>query len=67
VGQTIQNYLLFTRFFQGEGEWTYRGQGVMLGDAETPIFWYRPKGSATYRVINGDLRVEDVAPAELPQ
>jgi len=67
LGQTIQNYLLFTRFFPGEGEWTYRGQGVMLGDAQTPIFWYRPKDSVTYRVIYGDLHVEDVAPEDLPE
>jgi hypothetical protein len=67
LGQTIQNYLLFTRFFRGEGPWTYRGQGVMLGEAETPIFWYRPKDSATYRVIYGDLHVEDVAPGDLPE
>ncbi len=66
LGQTIQNYLLFTRFFKGEGPWTYRGQGVALGEAETPIFWYRPKESETYRVIYGDLRVEDVAPEDLP-
>ncbi len=67
LGQTIQNYLLFIRFFKGEGEWTYRGQGVMLGEAQTPIFWYRPKDSETYRVIYGDLHVEDVAPEDLPQ
>jgi len=67
LGQTIQNYVLFTRFFQGEGEWTYRGRGVMLGEAETPIFWYRPKDSATYRVIYGDLHVEDAAVENLPE
>jgi hypothetical protein len=67
LGQTIQNYLLFTRFFQGEGEWTYQGQGVMLGQAETPIFWYRPKDSETYRVIYGDLHAEDVTPEDLPE
>lgn len=67
LGQTIQNYLLFTRFFQGEGQWTYQGQGVTLGDAQTPIFWYRPKDSETYRVIYGDLHVEDAAVENLPE
>jgi len=67
MGQTINAFLLFTRFFRGEGEWTYQGQGVMLGDAETPIFWYRPRDSETYRVIYGDLHVEDVAPEDLPE
>jgi hypothetical protein len=55
------------RFFKGEGKWYYRGKGVQLGAAETPIFWYRPKNSPTYRVIYGDLHVEDVAPENLPE
>jgi len=59
----------FFRFipFGREDEWTYRGQGVMLGEAGTPIFWYRPQGSETYRVIYGDLHVEDVYPEDLPE
>ncbi len=67
VGTTVQNFLLFTRIFQGEGKWYYRGQGVTLGEADKAIFWYRPKGSATYRVIYGDLHVEDVLPEDLPE
>lgn len=67
MGKTIQQFLLFTRFFKGEGKWYYRGQGVKLGDADKAIFWYRPKDSKTYRVIYGDLRVEDVAPENLPE
>lgn len=67
LGVKIQNFLLFTRIFQGEGKWYYRGPGVRLGEADKAIFWYRPKGSATYRVIYGDLRVEDVAPEALPE
>jgi len=57
---------LFIIKFPGEGEWTYRGKGVRLGETETPIFWYRPKGSETYRVIYGDLHVENVHPEDLP-
>jgi len=67
LGKKIQQYLLFTRFFKGEGKWYYRGKGVKLGEADKAIFWYRPKGSKTYRVIYGDLRVEDVAPENLPE
>jgi hypothetical protein len=48
-------------------EWHYAGEGVKLGDAETPILWYQPKGSQTYRVIYGDLSVKDVAPENLPK
>jgi len=69
LGMKLGKHLLFIRVFgvQSDGQWTYRGQGVTLGDAETPIFWYQPKESETYRVIYGDLRVEDVAPKDLPE
>ncbi|HSW00765.1 MAG TPA: hypothetical protein VLI39_11375 [Sedimentisphaerales bacterium] len=67
LGEKLSKYILFMRFFKGEGKWYYRGKGVQLGAAETPIFWYRPKDSATYRVIYGDLHVEDVAPDRLPE
>ena len=49
------------------GEARYAGKGVKLGDAKTAIFWYRPQDSETYKVIYGDLRIEDVAEDDLPQ
>ncbi len=67
LGKKMQQYLLFTRFYKGDGKWYYRGKGVKLGEADKSIFWYRPKGSQTYRVIYGDLRVEDVARENLPE
>jgi hypothetical protein len=67
LGMKLQQHLLFIRFFKGEGKWHYAGKGVKFGDADTAIFWYRPEGSETYRVIYGDLRVEDVSPEDLPQ
>jgi hypothetical protein len=67
LGKKLQQFLLFTRFFKGDGKWYYRGQGVKLGEADKAIFWYRPKGSQTYRVIYGDLRVEDAVPENLPE
>ena len=45
----------------------YAGKGVKLGDAETPVFWYKSEGSETYKVIYGDLHVEDVAEEDLPE
>ncbi len=47
-------------------DWQYAGKGVKLGDAETAIFWYKPKDSDIYRVIYGDLSVKDVAKENLP-
>jgi len=67
LGLKLQNYLLFIRFFKGEGKWHYAGDGKKLGDAETAIFWYRPEGSERYRVIYGDLSVKDVSPENLPK
>jgi len=49
------------------GPWRYAGQNVPFGDATTPIFWYQPEGSATWRVIYADLSVLDVAPEDLPK
>jgi hypothetical protein len=48
-------------------DWHYTGATATFGDATKPIFWYRPSGSATYRVIYADLSIRDVAPANLPK
>jgi hypothetical protein len=50
-----------------EADWHYAPGEAVFGDATKPIFWYRPSGSATYRVIYADLSVRDVAPADLPR
>jgi hypothetical protein len=67
LGMKLTRHLLFIRFFRGQGRWHYAGNGVKLGDGDTPIFWYQPEDSETYRVIYGDLSVEDVEPGNLPQ
>ncbi|MCY2952519.1 MAG: DUF2092 domain-containing protein [Planctomycetota bacterium] len=52
----------------GNGElWHYAGKGVNLGQAGTPIFWYRAKGAKTYRVIDADLKVREVQELDLPK
>ena len=59
----------YTQLLRGEMEvrdFHYAGEGVKLGDASTPVMWWRPKDSETYRVIYGDLSTRDVAPEELP-
>ena len=58
---------VFFRLLKAENDWHYVGDGVKLGDAESPVCWYRPNGSETYRVIYGDLSVKDVAPENLPK
>ena len=44
----------------------YAGAGVPLGQANTPVCWYKPRGSATCRVVYADLSVRDVPPEQLP-
>lgn len=73
IAQMQQTIIDMTRCFPfveslpAESNWHYAGKDVRFGDADAPIFWYRPKGSETYRVIYGDLHVEDVAPDKLPK
>jgi len=45
----------------------YFSDNVKLGDADTAIFWYRPRSSKTYRVLYGDLHIADVSPENLPE
>lgn len=49
-----------------ENDWHYAGKGVKLGATETPICWWKPTGSTTYRVIYADLSIKDVPREELP-
>ena len=48
--------------------WSYMGKGMTLDpkDGETPICWYQPEGSQTYRVIYRNLSIRDVAADKLP-
>jgi len=67
IGMSFAKGMLFHQTLESRGKWNYAGAGVKLGDANTAIFWYQPQGSATYRVISGDLSVKDVAEENLPK
>lgn len=68
LGMTFGRGFIFFQQLSPYGiDWHYAGKGVKLGDANKPIFWYQPKGSQTYRVIYGDLHVEDTAADSLPK
>ena len=47
-------------FLNARSGWEYVGAGVKLGDAATAIFWHKPKGSETYKVIYGDLTIKEL-------
>lgn len=65
--QKINRSLIFVRNLPEDADWHYAGADATFGDATQPIFWYRPEGSVTYRVIYADLSVLDVAPDDLPE
>ena len=68
IGMSFAKGMLFHQMLDNGGcDWKYAGAGVKLGNASKAIFWYQPQGSATYRVIYGDLSVKDVAPEDLPK
>jgi len=60
-------YVELLRSFFRVSDLTYAGDGVTLGDAATPILWWKPKESETYRVVYGDLLVGDANAEELRQ
>ncbi|HEY2253130.1 MAG TPA: hypothetical protein VGH74_18785 [Planctomycetaceae bacterium] len=41
----------------------YAGKGVKRDATDTPIFWYKPGGKTTYRVVYADLTVKDAKAA----
>jgi outer membrane lipoprotein-sorting protein len=49
-----------------KGAFTYKPEGVKLGEAGKMLLWYKPKGKETYRAIFGDLRVADVPADQIP-
>ncbi|MCE5185652.1 MAG: hypothetical protein LLF76_05955 [Planctomycetaceae bacterium] len=69
LGVSFMKGMMFLTLFEAKGhkDWHYAGNGVKVGDASKAIFWYKPKDAQDYRVIYGDLRVEDVPADQLPQ
>ncbi len=55
--------------------WTFRSSlnqfgysgKAKLGDADTIVFWYLPQGATQYRVVYGDLRIDDVDKDAIPK
>ncbi|HUS47980.1 MAG TPA: hypothetical protein VM098_07670 [Phycisphaerae bacterium] len=67
-GKVFARMMVFVaKTMQGSEDYKYFGEGVELGAKDTPIAWWRPKGADNYRVVYGDLRIEDVAPKDLPE
>jgi outer membrane lipoprotein-sorting protein len=67
LAMKIQPGFIFVLTLKEENDWHYVGGNVKLGDAESPVCWYKPTGSQTYRVIYGNLTLKDIAPEDLPE
>lgn len=66
-GMHFARSMMFLQLAIQQSDFHYAGQGVTFGDSETAVIWYRPDDAKTYRVIYGDLHVEEVALDLLPQ
>jgi len=65
VVQSMTRFLMATQPLKGG--FGYRADGVKLGDAGKILFWYRPDGGTSFRVVYGDLHVADVTADKLPE
>ena len=57
--QPFTQALAFAVSLPADSDARYAGKEVKLGDAAAAIFWYKPAGAKTYRVIHGDLTVTE--------
>ena len=63
---SIQKTVLFLAMMSTRAEeWKYVGKDVKLGDAESVVMWWRPKGAKTCRVVFGDLKIRNATPEEM--
>lgn len=67
MGMKVGLGMMFHQILESRDGWRYVGGGVKLGDADTAVFWYQPEGSVNYRVIYGDLSVNELAQENLPK
>ncbi|MCP4609893.1 MAG: hypothetical protein GY845_14390 [Planctomycetes bacterium] len=67
LGMKMGPGFVFVQLLKAENDWQYVGKNVKIGDSESPVCWYRPEDSETYRVIYGDLSVKDVSEENLPK
>jgi outer membrane lipoprotein-sorting protein len=63
----ITRAMAFTMGPQNGSDWRYAGKGAKLNDANRPVFWYLPKNSQVYHVIDAELKVTEVPADQLPK
>lgn len=58
--------MLFIVGMKPENDFHYVGAGVKMGEAKTPIAWWKPTDAKNYKVIYGDLTVKEEPPSAVP-
>ncbi len=56
----------FAQQMKVDGTWHYSGNGITLGDRDAIVCWWKDGDSDKYKIIYGDLRVEDIDEKDLP-
>lgn len=59
--------LLYAQTLKALDNWNYNGSGLMLGDADKPLCWWKSDDNLSCRVIYGDLTVRSVPIDQMPQ
>lgn len=67
MGLKMNRAYQFIMSLKPEQDWHYVGASVPFGDATKPVFWYKPTGSKTYRVVYADLSIRDSLEDDLPK
>ncbi len=63
LSMTIGRGVTFAMQLPESADAHYAGKGVKRDEPDRPIFWYKPEGSAKYRVIHADLSVQEMEKA----
>lgn len=63
VRKLFARSFLFPLIMPAASDASYAGKGKTASDGEAPIFWYKPEGATTYRVIRADLSVVEAGNA----
>jgi len=67
LGQVMARMMMFPAATQqAGGKFVYAGKGKSLGDKGAAVAWWKLKDATKYRVLYGDLRVEDAEESKLP-
>ena len=68
LGLAVGRGVRFVMQLPDKSNWEYHGADATFGNPNTPVFWYKPIGLDTYRLVYADMTVEDGVPeTDLPE